>query len=491
MKVDNVNLGYRNQGYPKISTNRVSPHFTGAVSPAKVAPPVSDFIMELLQNKTARAVIKKFQVLKGELGGILITAAGTGLVAPIFIAYNPFVKAKPDATPEEKKEVENTKQYTAMRQPISAVLAALFQAGALGPIDKFLEKMSNDPRYAKNFWTILDQSSLQKESYLKRVIAKEMKKEGTVYENKKAFKAELAKRVEQRQQEQINAMAEKFSQSGKIEIGSRAIDNSTTAEILNKQISSYIDDAKELQRDENGIKYYKNKAAMLMNNEEELKELFKTSKLPEDANELEKYLKTAREGSKSQEVKELIDEILGFAPNVRESKCKRTLERINTIRTDCDGNYTPERYVASMEERNANIQKIIDSLKESQIKNPESATEETIKKTLDDIIQKCHYDYKNTKLHNVLDGSETFRSNLEELKTKVTEDAINGYKKLVENKFKGFSQISKVAIGVCITLPITCTALNWVYPRFMDIFFPNLSGSKKEPAANEQKGGNE
>ena len=31
-----------------------------------------------------------------------------------------------------------------MRQPISAVLAALFQAGVLNPIDKCLDKWTND-----------------------------------------------------------------------------------------------------------------------------------------------------------------------------------------------------------------------------------------------------------------------------------------------------------------------------------------------------------
>jgi len=50
----------------------------------------------------------------------------------------------------------------------------------------------------------------------------------------------------------------------------------------------------------------------------------------------------------------------------------------------------------------------------------------------------------------------------------------------MEHSYKGFSQMTKIGIGVCITLPITCTALNWVYPRFMDIFFPKLAGKKTD-----------
>ena len=65
------------------------------------------------------------------------------------------------------------------------------------------------------------------------------------------------------------------------------------------------------------------------------------------------------------------------------------------------------------------------------------------------------------------------------------------YKNFVENIYKGFNQLTKIAVGVFITLPITCTALNWVYPRFMDLFFPELSGAKeaKKPEQNNKVGG--
>ena len=143
-----------------------------------------------------------------------------------------------------------------------------------------------------------------------------------------------------------------------------------------------------------------------------------------------------------------------------------------------------------MEQRNSDIQKIIDALTESKIKDTElpNVTSATIRQRLEDVAKKCQYDGNNAKLHTILDGSGTFQSNLEKLKLKVREDIIKGYQKVVENKFKGFSQISKVAIGVFITLPITCTVLNWVYPRFMDIFFPKLAGRKQQTEV--QKGGN-
>ena len=50
-------------------------------------------------------MMKKLEWLKGEIGGIIITAIGTGTVAPIFIAFNPFARAPKNATPDEKKKI--------------------------------------------------------------------------------------------------------------------------------------------------------------------------------------------------------------------------------------------------------------------------------------------------------------------------------------------------------------------------------------------------
>ena len=72
---------------------------------------------------------------------------------------------------------------------------------------------------------------------------------------------------------------------------------------------------------------------------------------------------------------------------------------------------------------------------------------------------------------------------------KIYKDITKGYKNVIEKRYKGFNQISKIAIGLCITLPISCTALNWVYPRFMDLFFPKLSGKKKDDSKKVENGG--
>ena len=95
-------------------------------------------------------------------------------------------------------------------------------------------------------------------------------------------------------------------------------------------------------------------------------------------------------------------------------------------------------------------------------------------------------------LKPILENTNTFDHNLEKLSNKIYKDVAKAYKKLVENNYKSWNQITKIGVGVFITLPITCTALNWVYPRFMEIFFPKLAGVKKAQTAEQagQQGGN-
>ena len=77
-------------------------------------------------------------------------------------------------------------------------------------------------------------------------------------------------------------------------------------------------------------------------------------------------------------------------------------------------------------------------------------------------------------------ATDTFDSNISRLTKKINKDTAKLYKKLIENNYKSINQVSKVLVGVLVTLPITCNLLNWIYPRFMEIFFPKLAGVKKE-----------
>ncbi len=127
--------------------------------------------------------IRKFGVLTGEVPNILINAIGTGLVAPIFIKYNFLSKSD-----------EDTRTYSALRQPVSAILAILIQGGLVLPFDRLMNNMSN-----KGEWDghIFNKTGFQDLKYIEKTIKKQ---------NPKLPKDEIKKLAESKQLEQLVTM---------------------------------------------------------------------------------------------------------------------------------------------------------------------------------------------------------------------------------------------------------------------------------------------
>ena len=127
------------------------------------------------------------------------------------------------------------------------------------------------------------------------------------------------------------------------------------------------------------------------------------------------------------------------------------------------------------------------------MENMKGGAEQTSKAARDSVVKQCNFEDVDGITKSVLMDTDTFNHRLVDLTKKVYKDITKGYKKLVENNYKSWNQFTKIGVGVFITLPITCTALNWVYPRFMDIFFPSLAGAKDkkhQPQPQEKIGGN-
>lgn len=421
---------------------------------------------------------EKLSWMKGEIGGVAMTAAGSGLVAPWPIAFNPMVKPKPGATEEEKEDLKNTKYYTAWRQPISAVLTAIIQVGALTPIDKFLDYLYNTPELAKMFDVDTNQSVLNNDGFVKRKMQKEMKKEGLTKSSmgKEKYEAELKLRINEFKNKQIEVLAAKIQETNQIKVGEKFIDNHKVATMVNEQIDGYIKDAKNLKNCEKGIEFYNKRAKVLIENETYLREIFKD--LPDDTNKLQERLKDLLSKEKNADVKVIIEEILDREPEIQKSRVNRTLSRINIIKQICGGTYSPEKYNQELLNRNAELDKIIQKFEATKIKDVKSATPESIGKTLQNVAECCHFDNKNGFLKSILHDTATFGTQKEKITKKIYKDVAKGYKKFVQNSYKSHNQLWKIAIGVGISLPITCNILNWVYPRFMNWAFPNLANSK-------------
>lgn len=94
----------------------------------------------------------------GEILNTLVTAVGTSVVAPIFIAGNPF-----------SKEDKETKWYSAMRQPISAVIALVFQLYVNNVFNDWMAKSASTGYFGEFY----DLSAAPKSKYLKQIIKME------------------------------------------------------------------------------------------------------------------------------------------------------------------------------------------------------------------------------------------------------------------------------------------------------------------------------
>ena len=483
---------------------------------------IEKIIKDHMLQKKAIEAMGKFEGLKGELGGILITAVGTGTVAPIFIGFNPFVRAPKNATEKEKEDLKNTKEYTAMRQPVSAALAILFQASVQKYIDKFLDTIFNHPDRAKFQRFNLNRSKLNTDTYIKAQIIEEMKKEGknkpSIFDSseiRKAYEDDLKTRVKARQDKQLQDVANEFFLTKEIKIGDQKLSTSELAELLNQNIESYRKDCIALQKNEDKIAKNVAKADILINNEGRIKEIFKdipindiieTKKAlrDESLSELRKtelveklqkayataeqkitkdFLTKLHEAETQPEIKSLIRECLIQPDDLKANHAIRILERIESINNMCKGDYSAEKYRNALIKRNAVLTDRSVRFLEAKIKDTKNVTQDVIKDTFDKIADICKFNRDGSIIESVLCDTDVFGHKEKDIKEKLAKDVAKAYKKLVEHNFKSWNQIAKICVGVFITLPITCTALNWVYPRFMEIFFPKLAGVKKNAGA--------
>lgn len=171
--------------------------------------------------------IHKMKSLEGEIPSIIINAAGTGLVAPVFIKYNCLSKTD-----------ENTRSYSAIRQPIIGAVSVLFQCAITVPLNKFLSNMSNHGGFSDS---MKNKTGFQDADFIKR----NLKKQGLKDENLKNSTNHL-------QEEQLQSLLDYVNEHKKIgwQKGSKTIEIADNA--LEEILNSVIKDKKLIENFKNG-----------------------------------------------------------------------------------------------------------------------------------------------------------------------------------------------------------------------------------------------
>lgn len=438
-----------------------------------------------------------FKHWNGEPYATLINAIGTGLVAPVFIRYNFLSKTD-----------EDTRTYSALRQPISAVLAILTQVGITVPFSKAIDNMCNNGKFADSKY---NKTQYQDIKYHEKLIARtnptlssemvdSLKKANPGLKidtttrindikklNSKLYKKTLTELASERQlgqfQELMNTLSTKntihlVGKDGKVQMKEEDLKKlfTETADSIDKQLveslNRYVEEkpAKQIKRGEFLRDNESKVKAVLAEIQTETEKIQKATtstvaKLTEeertaaDYKQISAFIKDKIKKLKSERApQELIDIVseLGQKPSMF-SLC----EKINDVTKRC-GEFSHCKSLTDV------MQIITNEVKED-IKRVEAE-----RSIIADI--KHAADKGKGTIANILEKAGTLKE------SDFLYSVVQKHISKIEGNVKALRQITSLGVSIAI-LPLTCSLLNYVYPRFVRAFFPRLDKGSKEKDA--------
>lgn len=489
--------------------------FTGAGAATIAADsvkPLKEILLEIMP-KSAKRMVKMHEGM-GEIQNQLINAVGTGLIAPLFIKFNPISDTD-----------EDTRTYTAWRQPVSAVLAVGTQCAIVKPFNNIIRYMS-DIGYLNQRYNA---SLFPSENYIKKLIKANNP-------DKKFTKDELNKEIKKYKDNNKKALAEMISndkivfkktdlKGGKTVVSDAPMDEKDFKKLFNETLEKIIKEEKHerLNAIQNKLPKKVARGIFYHNNPEEslrvlnkinskIKQTYNQSDFAADkvkviSSELNKEFKNIISELKSEiktdpNKKEVNTELIKI---VKELKNKNTdkdssairilsnkIDRmINTVNIVSNKKTTQEiiEYVnQNIYERTNSIDEVIDTLKGIQdklttsgitVKEAQKIIDERIEKSKSNIFTKLKA--KGLSEAEILDSSEYYESLATRLKQKAGSVAgciSDQLEKHVKSNIDGYKRWTGLGVSLAI-LPVTCWLLNRIYPWFMDLAFPKLSNKTK------------
>lgn len=400
--------------------------------------------------------MKKLKDNMGETQNILINAVGTGLVAPIFIKWNPLSKTD-----------EDTRTYSAWRQPVSAVLTIITQAGITIPVNRFIENLTNNGFYDEDYNKTLFQD--------KKYVAKIIKKQNP-YLTKTQLNAKIDAHLKEQEATLLKMIRENKVIFSKLNEPSALMNKKNFIQLLTNTVEKKLKHEQEELTKCNDVKIKKKtiRGKYYQANNAEAKKIFTdiNSKLitSSDANSVKAYVKTLKNkySNSDPELKQILSEISQAYGNSKEDLKIAMTNKLTGILTDietygqCNDAAAVEKLVKDrVGVRIAQITDSINLLEKVKKAITENKTVAYIEHMIEGIVGK------------VPDGTHRLKD------YKFGEQVAKQFKDQIKNNIQGHKQIVGLIVSF-LMLPITCSLLNWSYPRFMDAVFPNLS-SKKHP----------
>ncbi len=411
---------------------------------------------------------KKLSSGLGEVQNTMINAIGTGLIAPIFIKFNPLSKSD-----------EDTRTYAAWRQPISAVLTVLTNVYlTVKPFDKVMENAYNKGRFGDNY----NRTAFQDEKFL----AREIKKQHPDYSEAQIDNAVKAK-VKQQKEKLLNDIRnnETIEISKANKSGLFKIDKEIFKNAVNGAIENLIDGEKTERKrltDEKNVYRVRRREFYRTNNQKTLEYVSEMENIlgENDLKKVKSALKDKIKGLKGKDLAELkliTEEVLDIARG--------------NIPTSDQGDF-----IEVMKDK---IQKVkATAIKYGPDKMADkTAVETAVKQELADRIaaidknlafyEKIQTEIKNGKTVKEIEAmfSTEVKNNKRLAKKGIifAQRVADMFKQQIKGSMKCHKQIGGVILGL-IAAPFSCELLNIAYPIFMDKFFPNLS-NKKAKANNK------
>ena len=430
-------------------------------------------------------ISRKLADKNGEFQNQVINAIFTTTLAPAFIAWNPL-----------SKQDEKTKQYTALRQPISAAIAILGGLPITMMINSYMNKISSEGHHKS-----IDLRMQPDNAYLKGRYKIE---KGMISGQKVSF-ADYVEQIQKQKVDLFTSLISEHPNNIKIDENTRIISvlkkdvkgntwtqmghdipNLGTQTELNKYLkSNNLHNVKfsDFMRDEFKFEFFNDGTIKPYTIEDKLKnvkamdflrKLGVVTKKDFHESDLNELLSIVRQRTTAEEeireaikseafkpngIKKFIDAFSRQAARITQGYLGEQASRHETI--------TLGQFFARFDYNEANLQKLMDG---------------SMINALNEM--KRQFNKAGKSKFNTATTIQDFAKNIMHNKIAKTVSYFKNYKTFVG------------IFANLFTTAVTCTALNWVYPRIIERFFPNLVKDDKpgnEPKLQSptvQKGGN-